>query len=89
MAIIKSFSPKLNLSNYGVFLNDTRPASQYFRISEFQDVFTGGKNAFLIEGTEFLKKGTEIKIEILDVEGNTIYFEPGDGVPEYYEGTQN
>ena len=86
MAIIKSFSPKLNLSNYGVFLNDTRPASQYFRISEFQDVFTGGKNAFLIEGTEFLKKGTEIKIEILDVEGNTIYFEPGDGVPEYYEG---
>ena len=87
MAIIKSFSPKQNLSNYGVFLTDTQSASQYFRVSEFQDVFTGGKNAFLIEGSEFLKKGTEVKIEILDVEGNPIYYEPGDGVPEYYEGT--
>jgi len=86
MAIIKKFSPKLNLSNYGVFVNDLQPNSRYFKISQFGETFTGGKNAFLIEGSEYLKSGTEIKMEILDVEGNPIYFEPGDGIPEYYEG---
>ena len=36
---------------------------------------------------KYLKETTEVKIEILDVEGNPIYFEPGNGIPEYYEGT--
>jgi len=87
MAIIKKFSPFQNLSSFSSFINDTNPNSQYFRISEFSEQFTGGKNGFLIEGSEFLKEGTEVKIEILDVNNNPVYFEPGDGVPEYYEGT--
>ncbi len=86
MAIIKSYSPLQNLSNYGTFINDTNPNSDYFRITEFNETFTGGKNGFLIEGSEHLKETTEIKIEILDVEGNPVYYEPGNGVPEYYEG---
>ena len=86
MAIIKSYSPFLNLSNYSTFLVDVNPNSDYFRITEFKESFTGGKNGFLIEGSEYLKETTEIKIEILDVEGNPIYFEPGNGIPEYYEG---
>jgi hypothetical protein len=86
MAIIKSFSPLQNLSNYGTFITDTNPNSDYFRITEFNETFTGGKNGFLIEGSEYLKETTEIKIEILDVEGKPIYYEPGNGVPEYYEG---
>jgi hypothetical protein len=86
MAIIKSFSPLQNLSNYGTFITDTNPNSDYFRITEFNETFTGGKNGFLIEGSEYLKETTEIKIEILDVEGRPIYYEPGNGVPEYYEG---
>jgi len=86
MAIIKSFSPFQNLSNFQTFLVDDNPISDYFRITEFKDTFTGGKNGFLIEGSEFLKETTEVKIELLDVEGNPIYFEPGDGIPEYYEG---
>jgi hypothetical protein len=86
MPIIKSFAPKLNLTNYQTFLVDDDPNSTYFRITEFQETFTGGKNGFLIEGSSFLKPTTEIKIELLDVAGNPIYFEPGDGIPEYYEG---
>lgn len=86
MAIIKSYSPLQNLSNYGTFITDVNPNSDYFRITEFNETFTGGKNGFLIEGSEHLKETTEIKIEILDVEGNPIYYEPGNGVPEYYEG---
>ena len=86
MAIIKSYAPFLNLSNFQVFENDESPNSEYFRITELNETLTGGKNGFLIEGSEHLKESTEIKIEILDVDGNPIYFEPGDGVPEYYEG---
>jgi hypothetical protein len=87
MAIIKKYSPLQNLSEYNTFLQDSNPNSTYFRISEFDETFTGGKNGFLIEGSECLKESTEIKIEILDVAGNTIYYEPGSGIPEYYEGT--
>lgn len=86
MAIIKKYSPFQNLSNFQTFLVDENPNSDYFRITEFKDTFTGGKNGFLIEGSEFLKETTEVKIEVLDVEGNPVYFEPGDGNPEYYEG---
>jgi len=86
MAIIKSYSPLLNLSNFQVFENDDLPNSEYFRITELSETLTGGKNGFLIEGSVHLKETSEIKIEILDVAGNPIYFEPGDGTPEYYEG---
>lgn len=86
MAIIKKFAPFQNLTNYSVFLNDTDDNSQYFRITELPNTLTGGKNGFLIEGSEFLKETSDIRIEILDVNGNPVYFEPGDGTPEYYEG---
>jgi hypothetical protein len=88
MAIIKKFPESLtqNLTTFQTYINDTTPNSTYFRITEFKDTFTGGKNGFLIEGSQYLKETTEIKIEILDVNGNPVYYEPGNGVPEYYEG---
>ena len=86
MAIIKSFAPFQNLTNFEVFEVDNSPNSEYFRITELNETLTGGKNAFLIEGSEHLKETTEVKIEILDVNGNPIYFEPGKGTPDYYEG---
>jgi hypothetical protein len=86
MAIIKSFSSFQNLSNFSTFIVDRNPNSDFFRITEFKEAFSGGKNGFLIEGSEFLKETTEVKIEILDVEGNPVYFEPGKGTPDYYEG---
>jgi hypothetical protein len=88
MAIIKKYAEVLTqpLSSYVTFVNDDAPNSTYFRITEFKDTFTGGKNGFLIEGSEHLKETTEIKLQILDVEGNPVYYEPGNGIPEYYEG---
>jgi hypothetical protein len=86
MARIKKTSPLLNLTNFQTFIVDDNPLSQYFRISELSDLLTAGKNGFLLEGSTFLKPSTEIKIEILDTEGNPIYVEPGEGIPEYYEG---
>jgi hypothetical protein len=87
MARIKKFAPRQRLSAFQTFLVDEKPNSEYFRITEFKDTFTGGKNGFLIEGSEYLKESTEIKIEILDVNGDPVYYEPGGGIPQYYEGT--
>lgn len=88
MARIKKFAEVLPqpLTSFQTFLVDTNPNSTYFRITEFRDTFTGGKNGFLIEGSEHLKESTEIKLQILDVNGDPIYYEPGNGIPEYYEG---
>ena len=82
MARIKSFAPFQNLTNFQVFQIDDELNSDFFKISELNQTLTGGKNAFLIEGSPYLKETTEVKIEILDVEGNPVYFEPGDGIPE-------
>ncbi len=89
MAVIKKYAETLtqNLTTFQTFLVDTNPNSTYFKITEFKDTFTGGKNGFLIEGSPYLMESTEIKIQILDVNGDPIYYEPGNGVPEYYEGT--
>jgi len=88
MPIIKKYAETLTapLTNYNTFLVDDNPNSTYFKVTEFADTFTGGKNGFLIEGSPYLKETTEIKIQILDVNGDPIYYEPGNGVPEYYEG---
>ena len=61
MAIIKKYSSFQNLGNYKTFIQDTDPNSEFFRITEFKETFTGGKNGFLIEGTPHLKETTEIK----------------------------
>jgi hypothetical protein len=94
MAIIKKYAdgqttagtPVQRLSSFGTFLVDNNPNSTYFKITEFKDTFTGGKNGFLIEGSPHLMETTEIRVQILDVAGNPVYYEPGNGVPEYYEG---
>lgn len=88
MARIKKFGDTSlqNLGSFATFITDTNPNSEYFRITEFKETFTGGKNGFLIEGSEYLMESTEIKIEVLDVNGEPMYYEPGNGIPEYYEG---
>jgi hypothetical protein len=88
MARIKKYGDTQvqNLTSFNTFITDVNPNSEYFRITEFKESFSGGKNGFLIEGSEYLLESTEIKIEILDVDGNPIYWEPGNGIPEYYEG---
>ena len=97
MAIIKKTLFAENLDKYNTFVQDTDANSKYFKITELSDTFTGGKNAFLIQGSEYLVADTLIKIELKDASGNTIYHEPGEGivsssingdgfVTEYYEG---
>ena len=87
MALLKKTLFDEKLETYNVLVEDTAPFSNYFKITELADVLTGGKNAFLIQGSPELVADSLIKIQIKDSQGNTIYNEPGEGIPEYYEGT--
>ena len=97
MAVIQKTLFAKNLDRYSVLVNDIDPNSRYFKITELPDTFTGGKNAFLIAGSEELLGDTKIQIELKDGAGNIIYHEPGEGmisssfngetfVTEYFEG---
>jgi len=97
MAVIKKTLFPKNLDKYAILVNDTQSDSKYFKITELPDTFTGGKNAFLIAGSEYLVPDTKIQIELKDSAGNVIYHEPGEGlissslggepfIAEYYEG---
>lgn len=63
----------IGLSKYDVYKIDNDINSEYFNISSFPDVFTSGKNYFLISGTDKLKPNTNVIVEIIDSRGNTIY----------------
>jgi hypothetical protein len=100
MAVIKKTLFPKNLEKFAVLVDDTQTDSKYFKITELPGTFTGGKNAFLIAGSEFLVTDTKIQIELKDSAGNIIYHEPGEGmintnisgstntsiITEYYEG---
>jgi hypothetical protein len=87
MALLKKTLFDERLETYNVLVEDNAPLSTYFKITELPDTFTGGKNGFLIQGSPELVADSIIKIQIKDSQGNIIYNEPGEGIPEYYEGT--
>lgn len=86
MPITKNVLPLLNLAKYDVYVEDTSPTSEYFRISRLPSVFTGGRNSFVLGASPFLEDGSEIKIEIIDAYGNPIYHTC---VENYTEGGAN
>ena len=97
MAINKKTLFADNLDKIPTSYTDVDPLSKYFKLTELPDTFTGGKNAFLIQGSEYLVADSLIKIELKDSKGDIIYHEPGEGivsasvngepiVTEYYEG---
>lgn len=86
MAVEVKVAPDNQLELKSVFIEDRRVNSQYFNLTELPDTFTGGKNAFLIAGTDYLEPDTEVLVQIRDASGRIVYTESSDGSPEYYEG---
>lgn len=66
---------KQNLNRVPVLIEDSSQESVYFSIKQLNSYFTGGRNAFLITGTGLLEPNTNIQIEVLDVNGNSVYIE--------------
>lgn len=83
MPITKKTILPLNLLEYDVFIEDTSQISEYFSVTNVPSSFAGGRNSFLIGGSSYLEDGSEIKLEILDSNGNPIYQSM---VPSYVEG---
>ena len=74
MNIIPRRLARQDLDLADVFLEDTE--NEYIVVKEIPEVFSQGRNTFKIFGSEFLKPGIQLKIEILDRLGNTVFVQP-------------
>ena len=83
MAILKRENKYQGLKDISVLEDERGAESRYFKITDFPNVIPQGKSSFLIAGSKFLKSEVELKLELLDSEGKTIYSEP---VPNLLEG---
>ena len=83
MPIIKRINKYQGLKDIDVLVEESGKTSKYFQVFEFPESLAQGKSSFLIAGSAFLKNNVELKIEILDAGGNTVYTEPVRG---YLEG---
>ena len=90
MAVDIKVAPDEKLELVKTYITDTNPNSDYFVISELPDTFSGGKNAFLIAGSDKLLGNTEIKVQIRDAAGNVVYHEYSAGsIPFFDTSTQS
>jgi hypothetical protein len=87
MAVDIKVAPDEKLELVQTYITDTNSNSDYFNISELPDTFSGGKNAFLIAGTDKLLANTEIKIQIRDANDNLCYIEYANGSIPVYDPT--
>ena len=83
MPIIKRLNKYQGLRDLDVFIEEKGKESEYFNITGMPEEIPQGKSTFLIGGSPFLKNNIEIKIEMIDSAGKTIYMEP---VANYLEG---
>lgn len=81
--IIKRQNLYQGLKDFDVFVDETTFLSKYFNVVDLPEIIPQGKSSFLIGGSEFLKSNVELRLEILDAQGNSIYTEP---VLNYTEG---
>jgi hypothetical protein len=83
MARTRKSTSALNLYKYDVLIEDRGTRSDYFKISQFDGYFYGGRNAFLIAGAANLKLGSRILVEVLNKDGFPVYSAP---VSQFIEG---
>ena len=80
MAVPKRKSEYLGLKNVDVLIRDTSYESDYFNVIECPSVLTQGKSSFLIAGSDRLKAGVDIKMELVNNQTQeAIYLQPIEG----------
>ena len=83
MPIIKRLNKYQGLKDIDVLIEEKGRFSDYFNVEGIPRQIPQGKSSFLVGGSAFLKNNIEIKIEMIDSKGKTIYMEP---VSNYIEG---
>ena len=76
MSIQQKILQSQGLTDYETHIVDSLPTSKYFKVFSLDDTIPGGRSTFQILGSEFLENDVEIKIELIDVNGNPVYTEP-------------
>ena len=69
-----------NLNQVSIFVEDTN--NEYFNVQELPETITQGRYAFKIFGSDLLRQNVDLKMELLDSQGNTIFLTPVDFVGE-------
>ena len=83
MAILKRINKYQGLKDIDVLKEESGLSSQYFNIYDVPTNIPQGRSSFLLAGSPYLKNFVELKVEILDSAGQTVYTEP---VANYLEG---
>jgi hypothetical protein len=65
----------LNLKNVKEDVVDSDSFSRYFVVSELGTSLSAGKNSLAINGSSLLKNDSDVFLEVVDVNGNTLYTE--------------
>lgn len=78
MTLLSSFGKRgaiFGLNTIPIDVEDIKQSSKYFDVTEFTPVFTAGKNSVSFNGSQLLAAKSEIKIECLDSNYNSLYIE--------------
>jgi hypothetical protein len=92
MDLLPSFGKEgvaLGLLTKKVDIEDTEHLSKYFNVVEFNSVLTAGRNPVAFNGTSYLKDGSEIQVECIDSEGNSLYIERAKAKDSQYTDVAN
>jgi hypothetical protein len=87
MPLLPSFGKqgvKLNLLSRKVDIDDTDYSSKFFVLNEFNPSFSGGKNAVGFNGSSLLQDKSEIEVECLDSNGNSLFIELAKSIDTQY-----
>ena len=76
MAIKKKYLQSQDLTSIETFTIDNRPESVYFNVIDLEETIPAGKTTFQILGSKYLTPEVELKIELIDRNGNPVYTEP-------------
>jgi hypothetical protein len=75
MAVLRKRLQKQDLTNIDTFIIDSKTESTYFNVVSLEEIISGGKTTFQILGSKYLVPDAEIKIELLDSNGNPVFIE--------------
>jgi hypothetical protein len=71
------------LNRVDVLIEDRGSKSEYFKISQFDGYFYGGRNAFLVAGSSILRPRSKVLVEVINKNGSTVFCAP---VSTFLEG---
>ncbi len=75
MAILRKRLQKQDLTTIETYVNDTTFNSTYFNVLSIEDTIPGGKSSFQILGSKYLTPDVELRVELLDKNGNPVFIE--------------